>query len=85
MVGVQGVVHLGQIQSGLRSAIRIVQVKDYTSIYCPGKKLYIYLLSRKKIIHLFIVKVKNYFPDKSTNKRKTTKTIANASRHICIF
>ena len=26
VVGVQGVVHLGQIQSGLRSAIRIVQV-----------------------------------------------------------
>ena len=57
VVGVQGVVHLGQIQSGLRSAIRIVQVKyyvsinivqvkNYTSIYCPGKKLCIYLLSR---------------------------------------
>ena len=26
VVGVTGVVHLGQIQSGLRSAIRIVQV-----------------------------------------------------------
>ena len=29
VVGVQGVVHLGQIQSGLRSAIRIVQVTGY--------------------------------------------------------
>ena len=28
VVGVQGVVHLGQIQSGLRSAIRIVQVGE---------------------------------------------------------
>ena len=28
VVGVTGVVHLGQIQSGLRSAIRIVQVSE---------------------------------------------------------
>ena len=28
VVGVTGVVHLGQIQSGLRSAIRIVQVSN---------------------------------------------------------
>ena len=29
VVGVTGVVHLGQIQSGLRNAIRIVQVKSH--------------------------------------------------------
>ena len=32
VVGVQGVVHLGQIQSGLRSAIRIVQVNRYDNV-----------------------------------------------------
>lgn len=29
VVGVTGVVHLGQIQSGFRSAMRIAQVKVY--------------------------------------------------------
>ncbi len=28
VVGVTGVVHLGQIQSGLRSAVRLVQVRN---------------------------------------------------------
>lgn len=31
VVGVTGVVHLGQIQSGLRSAMRIAQVSKWTS------------------------------------------------------
>ena len=34
VVGVTGVVHLGQIQSGLRSAIRIVQVIMENSSEC---------------------------------------------------
>jgi hypothetical protein len=37
VVGVTGVVHLGQIQSGLRSAIRIVQV-----LLFEGEKLYVF-------------------------------------------
>ena len=32
VVGVTGVVHMGQIQSGLRSAIRIIQVKHEMKI-----------------------------------------------------
>ena len=39
VVGVQGVVHLGQIQSGLRSAIRIVQVLQIWSISIDGGSL----------------------------------------------
>ena len=33
VVGVTGVVHMGQIQSGLRSAIRIVQVEQKVKSY----------------------------------------------------
>ena len=35
VVGVTGVVHLGQIQSGLRSAIRIVQVSAIKELLFP--------------------------------------------------
>lgn len=35
VVGVTGVVHLGQIQSGLRSAMRIAQVSVSQSTYLP--------------------------------------------------
>ena len=39
VVGVTGVVHLGQIQSGLRSAIRIVQVLiTYNRVLCHRNK-----------------------------------------------
>lgn len=33
VVGVTGVVHLGQIQSGLRSAMRIAQVSIFIALY----------------------------------------------------
>ena len=40
VVGVTGVVHLGQIQSGLRSAIRIVQVLiTYSRVFLHRKKI----------------------------------------------
>lgn len=39
VVGVTGVVHLGQIQSGLRSAMRIAQVSFFTvSVICISIK-----------------------------------------------
>ena len=37
VVGVTGVLHLGQIQSGLRSAIRIAQVSLQSSYYSSGR------------------------------------------------
>ena len=36
VVGVTGVVHLGQIQSGFRSAMRIAQVKDFSWFTSPA-------------------------------------------------
>ena len=39
VVGVTGVVHMGQIQSGLRSAIRIVQVKQKVKSYMGRRNL----------------------------------------------
>lgn len=39
VVGVTGVVHLGQIQSGLRSAMRIAQVSSITCAYCINQEI----------------------------------------------
>lgn len=54
VVGVTGVVHLGQIQSGLRSAMRIAQVNDQSI------KQYLYQ-KRNKSIHIQLTFIHTIF------------------------
>ena len=60
VVGVTGVVHLGQIQSGFRSALRIAQVRaahchsktDHSALWCMYIWYYIFLQGGHIKIHL---------------------------------
>lgn len=61
VVGVTGVVHLGQIQSGLRSAMRIAQVNIFKinlsffisycqHSFCGGPSVIIYIITLVKLV-----------------------------------
>ena len=50
VVGVTGVVHMGQIQSGLRSAIRIIQVKHEMKITLGLEICKIYIITNREKI-----------------------------------
>ena len=61
VVGVQGVVHLGQIQSGLRSAIRIVQVGENIINQSHGMFIKIFLkILLIDMINIWTVSGKSY-------------------------